>query len=399
MLVRVESYLLTCIWVLAPTKTHGAPSCTDFVISVPAPVSKHKSDLSNTGSPGINLLVESTMSNISGELGFLLETVSSALNPGAGAYSMSLRYCEPEVRIPSRQNTIQYLQHAITMTKNYWNGLGYPNGYNGDQYSYLSYMSSQGYPTLSVDNLGSGNSSHPDPAFIVQMPVQVEIIHSIIGMLRSGKALHLCLAGRIFSKVIYVGHSYGSICGNAVATAYPKDVETFVLTAYSTGYAFGAAPLGLMTPAPAFLVSSRFSSLLTQPFYLAASSQPGRQIALYSRTGGFDPAIITFDFQHEGTVSLGEIATLLYGVEPAPAFTGNVLVVTGKQDAICCYDPLGSDCGSGIGSIPAQAVANFPNAATFATFIPDKTGHAPFLHYSAQDQFSYIAAFLEDLAY
>lgn len=164
-------------------------------------------------------------------------------------------------------------------------------------------------------------------------------------------------------------------------------------------FALGAVSLGLMTLIPAFLASSRFSSLESQPFYLAASSQAGRQTALYSAIGGFDPAIVTFDFKHEGTVALGEIATLLYGLGPAPDFTGNVLVVTGRQDAICCYSPLGSDCGTGSGSIPAQAVANFPSAKRFVTMIPDRTGHAPFLHYSAQDQFNYIADFLERLAY
>ncbi|ESZ91708.1 ctr copper transporter family protein [Sclerotinia borealis F-4128] len=398
-LTKVTSYLFVCILVLAPTQTYGAPTCTDFVISVPATTSQHKSDLSNTGSAALNVLVESTISNVSAELGIVLGTVGSALGLGAGAYSMSLRYCDPEVHIPSRQNTIQYLQHAITMTKNYWSGLDYPNGYNGEQYSYIAYMSKQGYSTLSVDNLGSGNSTHPDPVFVVQMTLQVEIIHNIIVMLRSGKIPHPYLAGRTFDKVIYVGHSYGSICGNAVATVHPKDVDTFVLTSYSIDFALGAVSLSLMIPAPAFLVSPRFSSLESQPFYLAAASRSGRQTALYRRLGGFDPAIVTFDFHHEGTVSLGEIATLLYGVGPAPAFTGNILVVTGKQDAICCYSPLGSDCGVGSGSIPARAVANFPNAANFATMIPDMTGHAPFLHYSAQGQLSYITSFLKGMGY
>lgn len=207
MLARVTSYLFVFTLVLAPTKTHGAPSCTDFVISVPASVSNFKSlvDLSNTGSDSLNILVESTISNVSGELGLLLGLVGSTLGLGTGAYSMSLRYCKPEVHIPSRQNTIHYLQHAITMTKNYWNGLDYPNGYNGDQYSYIAYMSKQGYPTLSVDNLGSGNSTHPDPVFIVQMKLQIQIIHNIIGMLRSGGIPHPCLAGRAFDRIIYVG--------------------------------------------------------------------------------------------------------------------------------------------------------------------------------------------------
>jgi hypothetical protein len=58
-----------------------------------------------------------------------------------GEFEMSARYCEPAVVVPERANTIQYLQHAITNTKNYWNGLAFPEGYDGDTYSYIKVAS------------------------------------------------------------------------------------------------------------------------------------------------------------------------------------------------------------------------------------------------------------------
>jgi hypothetical protein len=57
----------------------------------------------------------------------------------------------------------------------------------------------EGYPTIALDNLGSGNSSHPDPIVVVQMSLQVEIIHQIITKLRAGE-VGGPLLGKSFDK-------------------------------------------------------------------------------------------------------------------------------------------------------------------------------------------------------
>lgn len=196
-----------------------------------------------------------------------------------------------------------------------------------------------------------------------------------------------------------LGHSYGTLCGNAIATHYPADVDTFIYEGYTNGYSLGAVPLGLTALLPAFLVSTRFKNLISQPFYLAMSSMTGRQNALYTNVGGFDPHIVTYDFQNEGTVSLGEVATLLYGLGPAPTFKGNVLTITGQEDAVCCYNPLGNNCGTGPTSLPAKAGANFPQAKNFTYYIPALTGHNPNLHYSAPATFAYAHRYLKERGY
>ena len=47
--------------------------------------------------------------------------------------------------------------------------------------------------------------------------------------------------------------------------------------------------------------------------YLAQTVVAGRQYGLYTvnGVGGFDPALPTYDYQHEGTVAIGELATLV----------------------------------------------------------------------------------------
>ncbi|KAM3077190.1 hypothetical protein ACMFMF_005101 [Clarireedia jacksonii] len=408
------TYIIITIITIAIRQTLSAPTCTDFNIPVtvipPPPTTSFE-----TGSANFNILIESLISTTTTNLGILLENLGSLLsttNHGPTTYSISMRYCEPEVFNSSRASTIHYLQHAITMTKDYWNGLAYPVGYNGDRYSYIAYMSKLGYPTLSVDNLGTGNSSHPDPVYTVQMPLQAEIINEIISMLRSGEIPEPVLEGRKFDKIIYVGHSYGSILGNSLATRHPNSITTLILTGYSTLFDLGAVPLSLTLPIPSFLVQPPlFSRLASQPLYLAMSSPSGRSNALFTPPSSpsppqFDPALASYSYSHESTVALGEIATLLSGLGPAPAFTGAVLVITGEMDAVVCYNPLlgagdcrgGSDDGEGE-SIPEQARVNFPKAAEYKVLMPAGTGHAPFLHFSAQEQFEFVGTWLKGLGY
>lgn len=113
----------------------AGPKCTDFLIPVHAsssdmiPASNVPTDLTN-GVVLTDYLVSQASSGLAGVLGGIGAVEQS------GDFEMSARYCEPSVKVASRANTIQYLQHAITNTKDYWNGLTYPVGYQGDTYSY-----------------------------------------------------------------------------------------------------------------------------------------------------------------------------------------------------------------------------------------------------------------------
>ena len=83
------------------------------------------------------------------------------------------RYCEPEIFIPGNADTLELLLHSITNNKNFWSGLGPPGqGFQGNNYSWVNYASKLGYPTLSLDRLGSGDSDHPDPLSVCQGPYE-----------------------------------------------------------------------------------------------------------------------------------------------------------------------------------------------------------------------------------
>lgn len=243
------------------------------------------------------------------------------------------------------------------------------------------------------------------------MSLQTEIAATIISMLRSGK-VGGPVAGKSFDKVIvssplshclcdssltshkYVGHSYGSIQGNALAATFPDAADAFVLTGYTGEFLEGLVPLAAGLAIPAQLVKEEFAN--EDVGYVAQSYEPGRVYGLYTvdNVGGFDPAIPQYDFEHEDTVSLGELATLFYGVTPANKFTGSVYVVTGKQDAIVCNNLVGgADCLTPTNKV-AAAAGFFPAAADYSYHIPDKTGHNANMHYSSPESFSLIHQYL-----
>lgn len=75
------------------------------------------------------------------------------------------------------------------------------------QYSWIAYASSQGYPTLAIDRLGNGNSSHPDPILVVQCPAQAATISALVGLARGGASPF----PRKFETFIFVGSSLGTL--------------------------------------------------------------------------------------------------------------------------------------------------------------------------------------------
>ena len=94
------------------------PKCTEVVIPVDITATNLLLDPTytlNEFGPSLN----SALSNILS----LLEPVESLLNfqrgQIKGKYSITGRYCEPEVNIPTHANTLQLLAHPATYDRNY----------------------------------------------------------------------------------------------------------------------------------------------------------------------------------------------------------------------------------------------------------------------------------------
>ncbi|KIJ63687.1 hypothetical protein HYDPIDRAFT_92149 [Hydnomerulius pinastri MD-312] len=265
-----------------------------------------------------------------------------------------------------------------------------PGGEN--TYSYVYASAAAGLATFRYDRLGTGLSAHPYDAYnVVQKPTDVAIAIKFAEMLRAGE-----IGGRAYSKIVAVGHSYGSIQSQAMTAIAPTAVDGVLLS----GYSANATALPLYFTSTAYSTASlvfptRFSNAeLTNP-YLVTLAPWTNQLNFwyfpYYAQGVADYARMT-----EQPVSQGVLFTVANNITAAEQFTGDVRVVTGAQDWIFCY----SNCyavppDSGYASIPAGVQALYPAAHSFSTYIPANTGHVVNLQYSAPESFQNMIQFAE----
>lgn len=285
----------------------------------------------------------------------------------------------------------------MTNPQSYWFGLpGNPDG--AEKYSWVDYATSQGYPVLAIDNLGAGASQKANPITEVQQPLQQAILHEITTKLRAGD---LDFAPKA-EKVIFVGHSLASVTGNGIATKNPTDFDAMILTGYSNTLVSAALGLLLTLVTPAQLQNpAKFGGLA--PGYLAFGSSEGKRNSYYAEDGSFSAALADFDFAHQDTITVGQIVSAFSGLQRADEYTGDVLALTGSEDAFFC-GPTGTralgpqSCGTGDDSIPAKSRSFFPKA-NFDYYLAPNASHATTLHYSTPDSIKRAHDFLADSGY
>jgi pimeloyl-ACP methyl ester carboxylesterase len=254
--------------------------------------------------------------------------------PGLSDASVYGELCVPAGGPPPR--AVQLLVHGATYTHAYFD---WPQ--ERDRYSYVQKALAAGYATFNVDRLGSGQSTHP-PSSQVTLSNGAEALHDVISALRSGE-----LGGNAYSRVIWVGHSYGSAYAWIEASAY-QDVDAFVLTGllHSVKPSFLATSTSKLYPAS---VDPKFASAGLDPGYL--TTVPGSRDDLFYSTPNADPSVIALDEELKDTVTTTELqeGTPLFSspppdTAPSRAIRVRTLLVIGDRDNIACGQPDGLDC-------------------------------------------------------
>jgi pimeloyl-ACP methyl ester carboxylesterase len=218
------------------------------------------------------------------------------------------------------------------------------------------------------------------------MPAHAEIAHRVIQLAKAGASP----LPRAFDKVIYVGHSFGSLIGNLMNEKYPDAVDATILPGWSDNFAMAGIPiaLGLVTlPAPV-VDPAMFGDLSVG--YLEVTSESG-DIAAFFHEGDYDPALQTLDFARRGTLSVGEILTFPFATTEATEYKAPILVVTAEEDAIFCSLTAGllpANCGTGEANMLAKSGSLYPAASVYDWYVVPNAGHCWHLHYAAQDGFN-----------
>ncbi|KAE9366140.1 hypothetical protein N431DRAFT_487975 [Stipitochalara longipes BDJ] len=373
----------------------------------------------NLAVPQTNLEATDFILNMTQQGRNFTDIVLTGYNTTTGTYNISTQFCMP-TNANSTNPTVQVLTHGIGFDKTYWD-LSF-NNYN---YSYINVATDQyKYYTLSFDRLGIGNSSHGEPLNEIQSFIEVAATVQLTQMLRNGTFPSV---NQTFSKVVHVGHSFGSAQTYALANMYPNITDGIVLTGFSMNGSFVSSfaaggnfqqanrnqPLRFsnITGLQAQNVLSMYAEPLVSYIspidltslpapqalpngYLVTSDIEGNKLQFF-KPHYYDPAILELAERTKQPVTEGEFLTLA-SAPMTNNFAGPVLLIAGDSDLPYC----GGNClatGGVAESIPAMVKMNFPSVAdsNFSAVIQPNTGHGLNLHYNATGGYDVINTFLD----
>ncbi|KAJ4293168.1 hypothetical protein N0V90_008450 [Kalmusia sp. IMI 367209] len=418
----------------------AARTCSNFTI--PVEIVSRQGVFPNISAEG-NLDVTAFTQEFSQQGRNYSATILEGYQTLRGKYHISAKYCHPD---SGSGSTIQLLSHGIGFDKTYWD-LSY-NNYN---YSYTNVAIAKGYSTLAIDRLGIGNSSHGDPINVIQAQAEVEALNAVTTLLRGGEIPEI---KHRYSKIVHVGHSFGSVQSLWLSALYPNNTDGLVLTGYAANGTFLTAqtvaawrlhsarlnqPLRFGDASNRSLQSSAYQRMsgnfvqaiqavlksvgimasgsdiwnviatteveniiegwnvtdqqsLNYPSgYLTHSDLTANQF-VFLRYGAYDIGLGVVSENTKQPVTIGELLTVGSAPATSPASVP-VLVYTGEYDEPFC----GLDCYAtgGVGpSIPAAAEKQFPNAKAFEAYIQPNTGHGINAHYNSTAGNEYVQTWL-----
>lgn len=323
--------------------------------------------------------------NFSSILDTVLNTPTSSKRV-SGRYKIYGQYCEPSIKHVKKG--IQVLVHGLTYSHLYWNGFETLPA-SGDSTSWVSFANQQGYTTLSIDRLGVGSSDHPDPLQAVQQPLQVEVVHQLIQLLRGKGDKGTVEIPTAWRQIIYVGHSFGSCIGTTISAKYPDDADAFILTAVGVGRSNQSQLLSkyLATYRSAAEADpDKFAELDTN-YVLPTGKEERRQVFYAARPGrDFDPTKYDKDFATRETTTFGESLGITFNV--STTFDKPVGLFTGQRDVIACSlkNPEGPpDCGQGKDDSVAAFKKYYPAVpqSKYTSYQQPDAGHSLQIHRTA----------------
>lgn len=262
--------------------------------------------------------------------------------------------------------TIQIVVHGLTYDHQYWNWPQSPK-----TYSYVHSATDDGYATFAIDRLGSGTSDHPVDGLSLTAESGAYVLHQIVQALRAGS-----LGDTAFSKVIAVGHSYGSVTAAYEAATY-RDVDAVILS----GMLHDPSPTAFVALSnfyPAFL-DSKFANSGLNATYL--TTIPGTRTQLFFNAATADPAVIARDEILKQTATAGELSTLTSANTLTPQINVPVLLAMGNADYLFCA-PLILSCADS-NAVLARESSHYSPYTCLEAVVQPTTGHDLNLHPNA----------------
>ncbi|MET9258048.1 alpha/beta hydrolase [Streptomyces sp. NPDC003717] len=269
-------------------------------------------------------------------------------DPGPADQVLRGRLCYPSGHRP---DTVQLLVPGSTYNHLYWD---FPAA--GAESSYVRAAVAAGYATFDVDPIGTGASSHP-PSALATVPATATALHDAVTALCTGG-----LDAHAFSRVVWVGHSLGSIHAWYEIPRY-HDIDAAVLTG-ALHHLNPAAP----DPTYPAVQDPKFAGSGLDAGY--RTTRPGTRGDAFYHPATADPAVIAAD-------EAAKDATPLPASPPAPTpldFAVPTLVVLGAQDRSFCQGATAFDCARP-GTVAAFESQYYTAGTPLTALTVPDTGH------------------------
>jgi pimeloyl-ACP methyl ester carboxylesterase len=268
-------------------------------------------------------------------------------------------YCQPA---GAPATTVLLAVHGGTYNHDYWDWDQQPAIYNFEDKAV-----SAGYAVLAIDRLGDGASTRP-PSAADTADAQVATLHQTVQAIRAGRL------GVGYRQVLWVGHSFGSYYGVAVAAKYPHDLDGLLLTGFGAHTSAELAQINKTDMVPANYLP-RFRGL--DPGYV--TNKPGtraNQLAdgPHHAPPHEAPEVIAHDAATEDVLATTELTTRPANLSAMMAGLPNipVLVMDGNADEHYCAADV-YDCSSTGAWFQAEA-SSFPSSTCLAGQL-EPSGH------------------------
>lgn len=288
--------------------------------------------------------------------------ISNEKQPFNATYDISGHYCTP-IQNAKQNSSLLFAVHGVGFDSRYWD-FSYSKNY-----SLVRHAASHGYSSFIFDRLGNGNSSMPTTGGFsaVQAPTELAIVQNLLEQLRNTTVV----GNKKFDKITYIGHSYGSVLGNAVSATSPQLIDNLVLTGFSANATYNAN----FAQAGAWQKFSEIQGLTnnTKPgIYIGSNNVSAVQ--LFLDPPNYDQEAALLGFQQSQPLTLGQFFSLSAVFAPATNYTGPVFVIDGERDFPFC----GRQCNAPSGNYSNMAAASqqlFPATKNFTSYVQPYTGH------------------------
>ncbi|HET7639857.1 MAG TPA: alpha/beta hydrolase [Ktedonobacteraceae bacterium] len=272
--------------------------------------------------------------------------------------------------------TVQLLTPGGTYDHTYWDFSLQP-----DVYSYVRAATAQGYATFNYDRLGTGLSDHPAP-LAVTFPAETYILHQLVQQTRAGT-----ITGAPVTKVLHVGHSYGSMVAVNEAATY-HDVDGVVLTGFTHAAGIPGTVLGAVTSTVPTQLDPKFASA-NLPIGYTTTLAGTRGLSFYN-TAFADPAVIAQDESLKQTATTGESLTLTPGLSASLSqqIAAPVLLAVGQKDQVFCTPTIAAESCNDTATVLARENSDFSPSACLEAYVQPDAGHVIALHPNAPAGFA-----------